>query len=224
MRDTTKETPSLTKVIEDAIRSKLLDLRVSLPGEVVVYDASQQKARIKPLLKKEYHDGEIVDIPEIPGVPVQWPSAGGGNSYIHLPLKKGDFGLLIFADRNIDVWLSKAGNTELPGDTRIHDLSDAIFLPGIRPFGNALPNISPDNLTIKNDQLTIELHPSGKISISGASADLLPVLKNIFSTVIGDTLIVSGVTTGGGIASAVFSPATIASVNTDINKLDTLIP
>lgn len=221
MRDTTKQTPSLSQLINDAIRAKLIDLRVSMPGKVMAYDATQTKARIKPLLKKEYFDGEIVELPEIPGVPVRWDSANSNKAFIHLPLAVGDTGLLHFCDRNIDVWLSKAGDAELPGDTRIHDLSDAVFVPGIHPFGNTLNITNSANLTIKNDNLTIELDPNGKISISGSSAELLTLIKDIITN-LKTTQTCIGI--GNPVTSVVINPAFVTLMTALETLIGTLIP
>lgn len=224
MRDSEKVTPSFATIIQNALRSKLLDTHVSLPGRVESYDHETQKASIKPLIKKEYKNGDIVELPIIQGVPVQHLSCNNKQSYIHLPLQAGDLGILIFCDKSMDIWLSKQGNVELASDSRIHDLSDAFFIPGIQPFANPLSDTSSTDLTIKHDNIKITLDPDGKISIEGASADLLPLLKNILTSIINDTLVVAGVTTGAGVATATFSPTTIASVSTDLINLDTLIP
>jgi hypothetical protein len=52
-----------------------------------------------------------------------------------VPVAVGDTGLLVFADDSLDVWLSKGGLVD-PLDDRHHALSDAIFIPGLRPFSN----------------------------------------------------------------------------------------
>lgn len=54
-----------------------------------------------------------------------------------LPVAVGDTGLLIFSDRSLDVWLATGGIVD-PGDDRRHALSDAVFVPGLRPFSSPL--------------------------------------------------------------------------------------
>ena len=219
------ETPTLAEVINDMIEAKILDIHTSMPGKVETYDHTQQKADIKPLLRKKYtvNGGTIVEIPVIPGVPVQWPAANNGAAYIHMPLKSGDLGLIIFTDRSIDAWLSReqhpqedAGKIMSPNDPRHHDLSDAIFIPGIRPFNWALENTNADNFILQNGSIRIELDPSGKISITGASNELLSVLKDTI-----DHLVSAKVFTGLG--ALPFTEATITNLTLDKTNLETLI-
>jgi hypothetical protein len=54
-----------------------------------------------------------------------------------LPVSVGDTGLLVFADGSLDVWLARGGVVD-PLDDRHHALSDAVFIPGLRPFSNPI--------------------------------------------------------------------------------------
>jgi len=212
------ETGTLSEIINTMIESKILDIHTSMPGRVETYDHATQKADIKPLLRKKYtvNGGTIVEIPVIPGVPVQWASANNGAAYMHLPLKPGDLGLIIFTERSIDTWLSGNGEITSPNDPRHHDLSDATFIPGIRPFKQPLSNTNADNFILQNGSIRIELDPSGKISITGASNELLSVLKDTI-----DHLISAKVFTGLG--ALPFTAATIANLTSDKTNLETLI-
>jgi len=214
---TENETPTLAEVINDMIEAKILDVHVSMPGKVDTYDHTQQKADIKPLLRKKYtvNGGTVVEIPVIPGIPVQWPAANNGAAYIHLPLKPGDLGLIIFTDRSIDTWLSGDGEITSPNDPRHHDLSDAIFIPGIRPFKQPLSNTSADNFILQNGSMRIELDPSGKISITGASNEMVSVLSDLI-----DHLVNAQVITMMG--PQPFLASTVALLEEDKTKLDTL--
>ncbi len=214
---TENETPTLAEVINDMIEAKILDVHVSMPGKVDTYDHTQQKADIKPLLRKKYtvNGGTVVEIPVIPGVPVQCPAANNGAAYIHLPLKPDDLGLIIFTDRSIDTWLSGDGEITSPNDPRHHDLSDAIFIPGIRPFKQPLSNTSADNFILQNGPMRIELDPSGKISITGASNEMVSVLSDLI-----DHLVNAQVITMMG--PQPFLASTVALLEEDKTKLDTL--
>jgi hypothetical protein len=83
--------------------------------------------------------------PVIPNVPVQFPQGGGYR--ITFPLAVGDTGLLLFSDVSLDVWLSQGGEVD-PLDDRRFDLSDGVFLPGVRSFANALTDASADHMTL----------------------------------------------------------------------------
>jgi len=62
------------------------------------------------------------------------PSVPSGADLV-TPVAVGDTGLLVFCDGSLDVWLSKGGLVD-PLDDRHHALSDAVFIPGLRPFSN----------------------------------------------------------------------------------------
>ncbi len=209
------ETPTLAEVIREAIKSHILDLHTAMPARVERYDHARQKADVKPLLRKKYKASEAAtEFPVIPSVPVQWPSAGGGEAYIHLPLKQGDLGIVLMCERSIDSWLSGDGQITSPQDPRHHDLSDAVFIPGVRPFKRALGNICGDNLVIQNGSLRIELDPGGKISIEGASNELITVLIGVL-----DHLISAKILTLWG--ASPFTADTIANFTADKAKLNT---
>lgn len=184
---TQNENPTFPEVIRDAIRSELLDLHVSLPARIESYDPLTQKAKIKPLLKKKYLGASPgkVDLPVISNVPVQWPSSSAGKTFIHLPLKKGDIGIALFCERSLDKYLSSQGEVVSPEDPRIHDISDAFFIPGARPFPLALTNVNDSDIIIQNDVFRIELSPEGKISLTGAGGqELLTILDSLIQNLI----------------------------------------
>jgi hypothetical protein len=64
------------------------------------------------------------------------PSVPAGADLV-VPVEVGDTGLLVFADDSLDIWLSKGGLVD-PLDDRHHALSDAVFIPGLRPFSNPI--------------------------------------------------------------------------------------
>ncbi len=205
-------TPTLTECVKELIKSYVLDVHMALPVRVEKYDYETQKADVKPLLKKKYRNSDVAtEIPVIPSVPVQWPSAAGGAAYIHLPLAKGDLGIVLMCERSIDSWLSGDGQITSPNDPRHHDLSDAVFIPGVRPFKAAMADVSETNLVIQNDSIRIEMDPAGKISITGATKELLTVLSGVL-----DHLISAKVLTLWG--AAPFTADTIA--NFTQNKAD----
>ena len=214
------EPPTMAEVIKEAIRAALLDLHVAIPARVDTYDKDKQKANIKPLLRKKYKsDGMEIELPVIPGVPVQHPSANGGKAFIHLPIKKGDLGTAIFCDRSIDRWLAGKGEIITPDDPRHHDLSDAVFIPGVLPFSQALQGILADDMMMVNDSMKVILYPDGKISIEGATAEIVTVLSDLIQHVHDSTMVT---TCPAGAGTGLMDPATKAILTADKTKLDTL--
>ena len=211
-----KEDKSLAQILKEAITTHLYDLHVCLPARVEKYDAAKQKADIKPLLKKRYKvEAQETELPVVTDVPVQWPSAAGGASYLHLPLKKGDLGMAIFCERSLDGWLQGSGQIVGPKDPRHHHLSDAIFIPGVRPFGAALSGTSAENAVFQNDQMRIELSPDGKISIEGASEEFLTIVESVLDHLIAAKVITS-------IGASPFIASTIANFQDDKARLGTI--
>lgn len=216
-----KTTETLAELLLQAIRSELLDVHTCLPAKIQKYDHETQKADVIPLLKKKYRfDADAVDLPIITNVPVQWPSSNDGAAFIHLPLKAGDLGWVVFAERSIDTWLAGEGDSVSPEDPRHHHLSDAIFMPGGLPFKKALSISSPNNMLLTNDNMTIEIDPSGKIKIEGAAQELLTVIDSFMTNVIGATIIIPG---GSSAGTYPLDPATVAALTIDQTNLQTLI-
>jgi hypothetical protein len=208
------ESPTMAEVIKKAVLANILDLHVCLPGRVEKYDHTRQKADVKPLLKKRYKGNSAdTEYPVIPSVPVQWPAANNGAAYIHLPLAAGDFGIILICERSLDSWLSGEGKITSPADPRHHDLSDAIFIPGIRPWKKALVDTSATNAIFQNGSLRIEMSPAGKISISGVY-ELLTVISDLIDHLISATVEHEG--------PKPLSAGTIASLTADKAKIDAL--
>lgn len=213
-------TETLAELLLQAIRAELLDVHTCLPAKIQKYDAATQKADVIPLLKKKYRfDDEPKDLPIITNVPVKWPSANNGAAYIHLPLVAGDIGWVVFSERSIDTWLAGEGDSVAPRDPRHHHLSDAIFMPGGLPFKKALSIANPNNMTLKNSSMSIEIDPSGKIKIEGAAQELLTVIDSFMGNVISANVLVGS---GSSAGTWPLDPATIAALTIDQTNLQTL--
>lgn len=184
--------PTLSKLISEATKKESLDLRVSMPGRIETYDLSTQKATIQPLFSISYRGNPTVDydLPIITEVPVQWPSANNGTSFIHLPLKSGDLGMIIFTDRALDNYLSAVSDnnekiqSKRPNKARYHDLTDGWFIPGVLPFSKSLNNINSNDIIIRNSDMIIEVGNDGKIALKNSQSDeimdiLITVLEYI---------------------------------------------
>lgn len=106
----------------------------------------------------------------------------GGGAFIEFPVRKGDFCLVLFNDRDIDTWWTSENVAE-PNTARRHDLSDGFALVGInsklhpaglsgnvRVFGKSYP------IELENDSFKLSSLVQNLISQIGS---LIGVLEGI---------------------------------------------
>lgn len=172
-------TPSDVEVLRAAVNEALNGVHVALPGKVESYDSLLQKADVKPLVKHPvvYRDGttDLDELPIIRGVPLVFPRAGG--FFLSLPVAKGDTVLLVFCERSLDEWMFSTGDVDVdPDDTRKHDISDAVAIPGLFPFAKALKPTDSSGTDMKMGrefngiQLAFTQTGEAKISFQGDAA------------------------------------------------------
>lgn len=159
---TLTETPSFAQVLQDAFDARLCQLHTCLPGQVESYDSAKGTVDVQPLIKRKFKDGEIVDLPLCNSVPIVFPRTA--TSYIALPIKKGDVGLLVFSERSIDRYKTFGGAQD-PQDTRKHSLSDGFFIPGGYPVTLPAVGIEADAIHLKNIASEIVMMEDGAIEL-----------------------------------------------------------
>ena len=139
----TSTTPVLAEVLREALENRLSDVHTSMPGVVTKYNPKTQEASVRPLLQRAYvnEDGTegLDELPIVQGVQVLFPRAG--KYFFTFPLEVGDPVLLVFSERSLDVWAESSGSVAVdPLDLRMHDLSDAVAIPGCYPDTKPLPD------------------------------------------------------------------------------------
>lgn len=172
---------SPSDIMKQVVNYSLTNIHTCLPGEIVSYDYTKQKATVQPLLKKRYSDGTIQDLPEITCVPVVFPS--GNDFSIHWPLDAGDNVLLLFSERSIDEWLSKGGEVA-PLDPRKFDLSDAIAIPGLIPFAETETPHDSTSYNLKIGDARVKITPEGGYCFHGETEELISILDELISDLI----------------------------------------
>lgn len=180
---TDPRTPTLAQVVNRATERALCNARTALPGRVERYDAAAGVVDVKPLLFDtiEADDGTETPTPlqVIANVPIVFP--GAGSFVLTFPVQRGDFVLLVFADRSLDRWTGTSGADVDPVDPRRHNLSDAIAIPGLRPraWSNAAGNT--DHATIGQDGgLRVHLKPA-TVEVGDGAADAAALASNVES-------------------------------------------
>lgn len=152
-------TPTLAEVIRKAIDGSLAGMNTCIPAKVLSFNAEERRVDVVPLIKRPMANGVVMEQPTILGVPVQYPATS--TSMFYFPLDKGDFVLLVFAQRSIESWSFATSNNIIdPEDDRKFDYSDAIAIPGVMPFPVAAAIWG--NSTLTNDPSSVILkHNSG---------------------------------------------------------------
>lgn len=164
--------PEPQELLRTAIEYYVRDIHVALPGRIESYDPGEQKAEVKPLVKRltAADDGSelLEELPVLPGVPVVFPRGGG--FFISMPVKKGDFCLLVFNSFPVDTYKSGTGKDSNPEDFDTHDLSDAVALMGFAPFSKSIADADADNVVIGKEKGT-QIHVAdGKIELGEKGA------------------------------------------------------
>nr|DAY57439.1 MAG TPA: baseplate protein [Caudoviricetes sp.] len=146
------------------ITNEISRVHTAIPGTIVSYNPDRNRAQVQPVGMYKLPDGRALDYPVIHHVPVQFPLGTGGHSGVTFPLAAGDGCLLIFSESQMDDYLS-GGDSD---DPRMHDLNDAICIPGL--YSGAAPsNVShSDDTCLFNGGSLVHLGSGG---FSGTLAD-----------------------------------------------------
>lgn len=180
----------------DVLHGFQAEVWTALPGIVVSVNLPKMTCVIQPaiqgLFRKKDGTKETVTMPLCLDVPIQFP--GGGGYTLTFPLVAEDEGIIIFSSRCIDGWW-QSGGVQPQAELRMHDLSDGMFIPGIRSQPRVLSGIPTDAVQLMADdgsaycriseaQLTLK-HPT-KVLVDSPDAEFSGNVK------------IDGEITGGG--------------------------
>lgn len=166
-------TPDLAEFISRRMRDISARINCQTIGTIQTFDPVTQTATISINFKKTIKgvnplnnitgsSDVVVDYPILVNVPVFVLNGGGG--YLTFPITAGDVCLVLFCDRDIDLWFNQ-GLVVPPNSERLHDINDAIALVGINNLQSPLLGYSTTQVQLN--------FPIGKISISDQSGERL---------------------------------------------------
>jgi Phage protein Gp138 N-terminal domain len=175
------ETPRLEHLLDYATTNALLRANKVLPARVVAL-VSDQVVDIQILPKTLYAAAdEPVDKPVIPGVPVVMPK--GALWSIRYPIAVGDLGYALIVDRNAEAFFEGDGSaTYSPADTRLHDLADAVFVPGLVPTAQQTTE-GKDNtdMVFTNRGFQVRMQQNGKVALLNSRNELLDLFDQMIA-------------------------------------------
>jgi hypothetical protein len=126
-----KMMPPNIKIILDEVKADIFaTFNCVQVGKISKVTSSEQTVEIELQIKRLAADGTSTKYPVLVDCP--YFILQGGGAYIDMPIKAGDYCLVLFNDRNIDNWWSTA-NVADPATARKHSLSDALAVVGLNP-------------------------------------------------------------------------------------------
>jgi hypothetical protein len=117
----------LTDLLEQTISVALKRMAGPVYGTVDTYDAATERCSVKPLVPLLVN-GELLEAPKLPSVPVEWPSNGGSHSY-KFPLIKGSKVKLAPLGHDHTEWFTTATPDLKPPSERRFSLADLVASP-----------------------------------------------------------------------------------------------
>lgn len=130
MRPDEMMAPSI-KILLDDLRSEIFaTINCVQIAKVEKVTPGEQTIEASIQIKRLASDGTSTAYPILVDVP--YMVLQGGGAYIDMPIKAGDYCLILFNDRNIDSWWSTA-NVADPPTKRKHSLSDGFAIVGFNP-------------------------------------------------------------------------------------------
>lgn len=177
--DLAQSSNEVKSIIKGWMDSRVSKIHTAMPGRVVSYNPSTNRASVQPNGAYKSEDGRNIQYPIIHNVPIQFPMGQGGTAGITFPINAGDGCLLVFSETQNDDFLG--GNKGDSEDSRRHSLNDAIAIPGV--YAGAAPsNVAhPGDVCVFKGGTMLRIS-DGSVEITGA------------------TLTVSGDVIGGGIS------------------------
>ena len=121
--------PDLNDVFAVAFEREQVSLRTIVPGHITAFSRNPRECTVKIDMLAQLRTGETVELPEIFRCPIVWPVGGGFAMDADLAI--GEQVMVLVCDRDISGWLP-AGAVEAPKRRLLHNLSNAIVLPGLR--------------------------------------------------------------------------------------------
>lgn len=145
---------TLTDALTLASARTKLEINCVKIGVIKTFDPTTQRAEIEiayKQVKDVLEDGTKVyqNYPPLKECPVI--VLFGGVDILSMPIKEGDNCLVFFNDSGIDQW-AQNGNGMPPTTARMHDITDAFALVGVRPLTNAIGNYLANGIRLSHGE------------------------------------------------------------------------
>lgn len=136
---------TLAGVIKLAVEKAMQGSDGMMPVEVVAYDRAKNRATVKHLVQMQGSNGEKVDRANVSSVRVY--QFGNAAFSMSLPIKPGDKGWIMAADRDISTFQQDIDQPNTPNTRRMRSFSDGLFIPDSMGMGD-VPAPESDRVVI----------------------------------------------------------------------------
>ncbi len=194
MNADTKMPPDLARIIRELKADIFSNLNCIQIGKISAITSSAQTVEVQLQIKRLAQDGTSIQLPVLVDCP--YFILQGGGACIGMPIKIGDYCIVLFNDRDIDMWWSTA-NVADPNSMRKHSLSDGIALVGL----------NPSTKVITYDGNAIDINAGSlKVQIKNNAETWATLLSNLIDAIV-------AIVTVGTATTQTLNPATITALN-----------
>ena len=178
------DTDVINALIKKYIKSHVNTI---LPAKIINVKSfnDHQTVDVLPLIGDTFADNVKIELPQILGVPLVFPSAGGGS--LSFPVQEGDTVAILVSQRGITEWKISDGeqNVYTPSDKRSFDRTDAIAIPGLYTTQS---NLSPSttDVELKFANSFVRMKPNGDVDVSASGNISLTSAQDVNITAVGD--------------------------------------
>lgn len=150
----------IEQFVVEKLQHYMENVYTAFPAIVTEVDLVNQKVKAKPAVNFKYRDLSFTEYPIFSNIPLMFPSSS--KSALTFPVSKGDTVLLVFSKKGIDKFKASDGKKPVtPDDFRSFDKRDAMAIPGLFPFKNAVNRKDKRTLTHDPNDLVLA-HNLGK--------------------------------------------------------------
>jgi hypothetical protein len=170
-------TPEWPEALQAMLDARLNSVGTTLPGIVQSYDASTQRATVRPALRRPVPtiipgQYRMETLPDVPDVLVLWPRAGSNSWNEEVPVGTGV--LLVFCQFDPTLFFA-TGEVSDPADVRSHALAHAVAILGAAPTPLTGTGLVASQATIGGDTDAAAL-ASQVDTIGRAVAQIIPAV------------------------------------------------
>lgn len=168
---------NITTAFRGLIADQLAEIHTSLPVRVTGVNYGAKTVTLEAIVKNSRSDEDVISYPTFYDVPFM--INGGGDARISFPIRAGDIGTVLFAERDVSNAMQTNGDSASTS-TLIAPcgLYPITFIPKIATATDSSESVDPNNIVISNNKQTYgSFSPDGNISIynaQGMKIDITP--------------------------------------------------